>query len=215
MKIKKRIFRIAFIAVLLIMAWSSAGCISVDHENRTTFELRRDGTVSQVIVDDADYGITGEELENYITESIAAFQNENSGESIALEKCRVGSGKINITLIYSSVAAYSAFNNVKCFDGTIKEAYNAGYDFNRSFYSMNGTSIPYFELPKYCQGCRVLIIEEPVDVLLPGELYIVTAGITIESGGGITVDKKTDDSYSQDVQVTTPEPAFLIYTPQE
>ena len=213
MKIKKRVL-CPVIAALLVFIFSFSGCISVDTENRTTFELRDNGTIAQVIVDDADGSITGEELENYINDSINEFQNTHSGESVALETCRVNSEKVNITLVYSSVSAYAAFNNVDCFNGTIKEAYAAGYDFNRSFYSMNGTSIPYFELPKYSADCRLLILEEPVCVTLPGELRIVSSGVSIESDGGITVDNNADDSFNESVQTTTESPVFLIYSVQ-
>ena len=214
MNIKRRVLCLAFIVVLAILTSSFTGCMNVDRENRTVFELREDGSIVQEIVDDADGSITGEELENYINESIASFQSVNSSDSVALETCRVGNGKINITLVYSSASAYSAFNNVTCFTGTIKEAYNAGYDFNRSFYSLNGTSIPYFELPKYSRGCMVLIMEEPCEVRLPGELYIISEGVTQESDGGITIDAKMDESYNKDIQTTTAEPVFLIYTVQ-
>ena len=212
MNIKKKISGLGVAAVFALCGIFIPGCMSVDHENRTTFELSEDGRVTQTIVDDSDGSVTGEELENYINESITQFMNSNSGESIALETCRVSSEKVNITLVYSSVSAYSAFNNVNCFNGTVKEAYDAGYDLNRSFYFLNGVSIPYFELPRYCYESRVLILEEPVDVTLPGELQIVSAGVSVDSDGGISVDENADGSYSEEFQTTTASPVVLIYS---
>ena len=212
MKIKKRFSSLGAIAVLTVCSVLFSGCMTVDHENRSTFELREDGSVTQTIVDDSDGSVTGEELENYINESITQFQNTNSGESVALETCRVSSGKVNITLVYSSASAYAAFNNVSCFNGTLKEAYDAGYDLNRSFYFDNGVSVPYFELPRYCYGSRVLILEEAVDVTIPGELQIVSAGITVGADGSISVDENPDDGYSEEFQASTASAVVLIYS---
>ncbi len=193
------------LCIVLVLSLSS--CMSTDDENKITFKLSSDGTVTQVIVDDADGSVTGEELENYINESISEFQSRYSGESISLEKCKVDGSKINITLTYSSVSAYALFNNVSCFVGTLKDAYDAGFDFERSFYSLNGTSIPYYELPRYCADCYVLILEEAVSVELPGDAYIVSTGVTVGSDKAVSVD----ENYSDDYQAKLTNPVCIIY----
>lgn len=188
-----------------------AGCAGVDQENKNLLELRSDGRIIQTIVDDAQAGVTGEELEEYINEALTAYQDLGTGESISLENCRVMNGKVNITLHYSSVDAYSAFNQVKCFDGTIKEAYDAGYDFSRDFTALNGTHVPWVTLPSLCTDCRVLILEENLQADLPGELFLKSENVTVDQEGGISINSETDSTIPELFQTTTTEPTFLIY----
>ena len=186
-----------------------SGCAGVDKGNKTLVELKSDGQIKQTIVDDAEEDVTGEELENYVNENINAF--EGTGESISVESCRVRSGKVNISLNYSSANAYAAFNNVSCFNGMVKEAYEAGYNFDRNFYALNGVKIPYFTLLSLCTDCKILILEEPVEVTLPGELYIVSDGVTVEDDGSIVIDENPDSDIPQEYQTTTQEAVYLIY----
>lgn len=197
-------------AVLLIGAalLTQSGCFGIDQENKNTLELKENGTLTQVIVDDTEGDVTGEELEAFINESIAQVPD---GESVSLNSCRVSGGKVNITLTYSSAAAYADFNNVTCFDGTVKEAYDAGYDFNRTFRVENGSEIPYFMLISETSDCRVLVLEEPLTVTLPGDAYIVSDGATFQTGGTVQVDANPDTTVPEEFQTTTITPAFLIY----
>ncbi len=203
----------AFVLSLFVFLFFNA-CLGMDEENKTQLTLEDDGSIVQTIVDDSDGSVTGEELENYINDAISQFQSEYTGESVALEKCRVANGKVNITLEYSSANAYAAFNNVICFIGTVKEAYDAGYDFNRLFYAQNGTEVMYYELPRYSSDSQVLIIEEAVDVILPGSAIIVSEGVSFNSDGSVTVEENMDTSYSEQAQATTASPVFIIYKTQ-
>lgn len=211
MKIKKNGMKLIALIVVLSCAFSLTGCIGIDQENKTELALDEDGSITQTIVDDADNGVTGEELENYINEYIEQFYGQYTGESVALETCKVLNGKVNIVLKYSSANAYASFNNVICFNGTVKEAYDAGYDFNREFYFLDGDSLPYFELTRYSYNCELLIIEEAVTVDVPGDVYIVSSGLTVYDDGTVEVSENYDDDFSEEYSSTTVSPVFIIY----
>ncbi len=205
---KKNLF-IKAAAVFLIMGTLMSGCIGMDLENKNQLEVTEDGKIIQKIVDDSDGIITGEELEIYTDENITAAQNE--GASISLENCRVNNGKINLQLNYGDANSYSIFNGVTCFNGTVKEAYEAGYDFNRTFKAANGAEVPYFSLVSLTTDCKVLILEEPVTVKLPGEVEFMSDGVTVESDGTVTVAENPDETLPEIFQTTTLEPVFIIY----
>ena len=208
---RKRKWKGAALILAAMLLMIPAGCAGIDQENKNLLQLKSDGRITQVIVDDVQNGVTGEELENYINEAITAYQDLGTGESISLETCRVKNGKVNITLLYSSVAAYSVFNQVKCFLGTVKEAYDAGYSFEREFTSVNGADIPYFTLPALCTDCMVLIVEENIQAELPGDLFITSDDVKVDENGTIVVNGDTDVSVPELFQTTTVEPVFLIY----
>lgn len=199
------------VITLIFVCTVFSGCISVDSENKTVFTLSEDGTISQTIVDDADETVTGEELENYINDEITAFQSQGNNESVSLETCRVRNGKVNITLVYSSASAYASFNNVTCFSGTLKEAYEAGYDFNRNLYDTEGSAFAYTDLTRYISECRILIIEEECSTALPGELFVASEGVSEDENGDAVVEANPDESYSEDVQGANADFTFLIY----
>ncbi len=215
MNIKKRLSRLTAFAIPVFMILSLSGCISVEKENGTVFELSEDGEVSQTIVDDADESVTGEELENYINELITEYQSTDNQNSVSLERCVVSSGKVNISLSYSSIAAYAAFNNVACFGGTVLEAYSAGYDFNRTFYDTEGNEIPYYELARYCRGGNVLILEENTELSIDGELTAMSDGVEIAEDGSIVLNGEYSDEYDSEYQSTTSNQMFIIYNTEK
>lgn len=204
---KKNIIKTA--AVFLLMGTLMSGCIGMDLENKNQLEVTQDGKIIQRIVDDTDGNITGEDLEIYTDESISVAQSQ--GAAISLENCRVNNGKVNLQLNYGDANSYSIFNDVTCFIGTVKEAYDAGYDFNRTFKAVNGVEVPYFSLVSLTTDCKVLILEEPVTVKLPGEVEFISDGVTVESDGSVKVDENPDETVPEVFQTTTVEPVFIIY----
>ncbi len=205
----KKIARIPLLVTMAVLLMIQTGCLSIDSENKEEIELTSEGKIIQTIVDDSGDSVTGEELENYINDKIKNYQGTSG--AIALERCRVKDGKVNIVLRYDSITDYSEFNNVICYSGTLKEAFAAGYDFNRSFYAKNGVQLPYFSLSVTYPDSRVLILEENVTVKLPGELLAVSDGIAISENGTISVSQQGDDSIPTELQTTTASPVFLIY----
>ncbi len=205
----KKIARIPLLAIIAFLLIIQTGCLGIDSENKEQIELTSDGKIIQTIVDDSGDSVTGEELENYINDKIKNYQGTSG--AIALERCRVKDGKVNIVLRYGSIGDYSGFNNVISYSGTLKEAYTQGYDFNRSFYAKNGVQIPYFALTLTYPDSRVLILEENVTIKLPGELLAMSDGVTIAEDGTISITQAGDDSIPAKLQTTTASPVFLIY----
>ena len=203
MSSRKRFIRLSLTLIMALLLIVQIGCLSVDAENKDQIELSSDGKLHQTIVDDADAS------ENYINDSIKEYQG--SAGNVALERCKVRDGKVNIILNYDSAAAYAAFNNVICFDGTLKEAYDAGYDLNRTFYALNKVEIPYFALTAQYPDSKVLILEENITVKLPGELLAYSDGVTVTDDGHIQITQAADDTIPEELQVTTASPVFLIY----
>ena len=212
MKIRKRLLRLTALGMPIFFAISLSGCISVDRENRTVFELDADGEVKQTIVDSADESVTGEELENYINEKITEFQRNDNQNSVSLERCVVNTGKVNISLVYSSISAYAVFNNVECFNGTVIEAYNAGYDFNRTFYDTDGQEIPYYELARYCRSGNIIILEENVELKIAGDPTAFSDGVEITDDGRLVMNGEFSDEYDSEYQATASNKMFVIYS---
>ncbi len=207
---KKNVIKRLSISAFFIAAVFLAGC-TLDEENKTSFELKKDGTITQIIVDDNTIGATGEEIEDYFNSESTEFQQINSYDSVSMENCRASDEKINLEIRYSSVQAYSQFNDVKCFNGSLKDAYNEGYDLNRTFYAKNGAEVPYFMLPYLFPEGKVLIVEEAMNVKVPGSIAAYSTGVSALGSNEVVVEPNYDESVDEIFRTTIITPAFIIY----
>ena len=91
--------------------------------------------------------------------------------------------------------------------GTVKEAENAGYDFNAEFQDNNGESAAASTILANDDAWHVVILEEPVQVLVEGTLLYTSTNAEITGKGKAKI--AAEDGNGQSITISSP--VYLIY----
>lgn len=123
---------LAFLLAALILTAGLTGCGSSDSPvTETTIEVKKNGSVVHTIVEDfsEDYYDLGA-LEATIQSACDSY-NATAGEgSVTVGEALETEGVLTVAMTYKDSSAYAGFNRQAMFAGTVKDAYNAGYDLN-------------------------------------------------------------------------------------
>lgn len=106
-----------------------AGCGSKSAETETTIEVKKNGTVVHTIVEafsESYYDL--EQLKTMMQEACDAY-NETAGQkAVSIESAEVTEGVVTVVMKYKDAASYAGFNKQALFAGTVKGAFDAGYN---------------------------------------------------------------------------------------
>lgn len=97
----------------------------------STIILNQDGSIEGFICDQFDtstYSV--DKLKSSIEAEIEDF-SKSSPDQVSLSLCEMKDGKINIQMHYTNAKAYSDYNGVILFHGTVNEAVTQGFDFDK------------------------------------------------------------------------------------
>lgn len=168
--------------------FSLTGCGSAAPE-RTTVEVKKNGHVTHTIVEDfteSYYDLEG--LKDTIEEACEAYNGAMGSELVTLEEAEVEDGVLTAVMDYRSASAYAGFNRQALFTGTVKEAYDAGYDLNQTLYSAqeDGGTIGkegLLNLPK----AHILVIREAIDVRVWDKVLYRSDDVILQEDGSLIV----------------------------
>ncbi len=170
------------------LAIGLAGCGSGDLAvTETTIELKKDGSVVHTIVEEftEDYYDVGR-LQEMIQTSCDSY---NAGEEpgVAVEEITNEGGVMRVKMSYPDAAAYAGFNQSALFLGTVKEAYNAGYDLNVTLVSMEDRETAIGKEDILGMGEKhIAIVREAVDVRVWNRV-LYASGDVLPTGDAKTV----------------------------
>ncbi len=197
-------FRRLFPGLLAAAALLAGGCVGSRGAETTTLYVDEDGVLEQAIVEAVEEdGFTQEELRTYVREDVEAYGAENGEEKVTLESCRLSGGTARITLKYASAADYASYNQVECFLGTVQEAKSAGYSFEGDFLDGSGNAVENSAVQAQPEA-HVLILEEVLDVRLPGEILYTSADASVSGERTVSVKAAEDAGF-------TDSPVYIIY----
>ena len=171
---------ILLLLMLTTMIFMGACGLSEQSVTEDTITVDKKGQVSGIIVEDFEKEYySQQELSQMITEEIDAYNT--GGDAIRLEKFEVSDldGKAYVNITYASTQDYKVFNEAELFDGTVSDAYQAGYEFvdvrsvNEGDAGLDAKSVPEKG------SMRILIFEEPVAVQVSGKIAYVSDGVTV------------------------------------
>lgn len=99
----------------------------------TTIELKKNGGVTHTIVESfSEEYYDLEALKNTMQEACDAFNTGAGGEAVKVESVTENDGGVTVVMQYEDTSAYAGFNKQALFSGTVKDAFNAGYDLDVS-----------------------------------------------------------------------------------
>ena len=192
-----------FLGILTAAALTAGGCAGSREAEGTTLYVDEDGVLEQAIVEPmGEDTFTQEELRAYIRDDLAAYAEENGGETVALDSCRISEDTVRITLTYASAGDYAAYNQVECFLGTVQEAEGAGYGFEGNFLDAGGNAVEAAAVLEQ-SGAHVLILEEAITVQVPDDVLYTTSNAAVSGKQTVTVEASEDGF--------TEEPVYIIY----
>lgn len=212
MQKKTSCFFILLISVLCISFLSSCGSKETKPEV-TTFKLNEDGTVQQTIIGDLTDGTTVSGLKDYINELIADYtKGEDEAPAVVLESItEMGGDAADIVLSYASIDDYASFNNIDAFVGSIEEAYQKGYHFEKSFVTENKTNISGYMLPAEYPELSVLVLREAMNVILPEKAVIVSDDIAFNDDGSYSISRSVRDDIPEVFQSVNNNCSYIVF----
>ena len=179
---------LSLMLMISCVLFSLTGCGSAAPE-RTTVEVKKNGHVTHTIVEDfteSYYDLEG--LKDTIEEACEAYNGTMGSELVTLEEAEVEDGVLTAVMDYRSASAYAGFNRQALFTGTVKEAYDAGYDLNQTLYSAqeDGGTIGkegLLNLPK----AHILVIREAIDVRVWDKVLYRSDDVILQEDGSLIV----------------------------
>jgi len=183
---KNRILGVAMISLGLL-----TGC-SVGSPDRTAISVEKDYAVVSYIKESFDkaYYNSGE-LEATIDQAIYEYNEKAGAEIIEKTEFEVKNQIAEVEIKYATGDAYSKFNDITLFSGDVVGAYHAGYDFAGPFQSIEKGKVTRVDvtgneiLNSYNYG--ILILEENVDVYVPGNIVYASSNVQITGRRTATV----------------------------
>ncbi|MBR2562336.1 MAG: hypothetical protein IKE31_09375 [Eubacterium sp.] len=166
-----------------------SGC-TMPTTNNTTVTIDETGKLTEEIVESQeDSEFTAEELEAYVEEALAVYNRGKEAPAITLDSCRVENKNVRLILSYANYADYAAFNQVTCFQGTLKEAEDAGYSMDMTWLEPNGQEGDLEIIRERLKEWKVMIVSEPINVKVPDKILYASENVDIS--GRLTATVKT------------------------
>ena len=204
----KRCRNVCLMLFLVLGSVLLVGCNKLDDVKETTISVGKKGAVTEVIMESAEgesYGV--EELQSFVDADIKAFNQNAKTQNVELTSCEIKDGMTRIEIAYTSYTDYADYHKTRCFVGTVKEAENAGYDFNAEFQDNNGESAAASTILANDDAWHVVILEEPVQVLVEGTLLYTSTNAEITGKGKAKI--AAEDGTGQSITISSP--VYLIY----
>lgn len=177
--IRKKIEGVFVMICLLILCVS--GCAFSEAKiEKTTIELKKDGSIVQTIVEDfpAEYSL--DELMDKNRLEVEQYNNSTNNEAITIKETTLENGKVTLIMKYNGVDAYQDLNNVQLFSATLKIASALGYDMDVKLTSAeDGRLVTCKDLALQDEELHLAIVSEATDVKTYKEILYVSEGVSL------------------------------------
>lgn len=162
----------AFLLAFVLTA-GLTGCGSSDSPvTETTIEVKKNGGIVHTIIEDFSEDYYDLNTLQGTIQSACDSYNATAGEgSVTVGEASEEEGVLTVAMTYRDSSAYAGFNRQAMFAGTVKDAYNAGYDLNVTLISAQneGETIGKAELLGMGEK-HIVILREAVDVRVWGKI---------------------------------------------
>ncbi len=159
-----------------------AGCLgSVPEEN--TIAVNKRGEITNTIVEDFDKDFyDADELESEIEAELAEYNKNFAADHVSMETFEVEDKVATLQLSFDESKYYTDYTGLTLFVGTLSEAEDEGYDLSGEFVDADGNATDP-ETAAAGEDVHVLILEEAVNVQVPGTILAVCSGDNVTVTG--------------------------------
>lgn len=203
---------LALTALLLMLMVFLTACGEQKAADTSTVSLGKDGKLTQTIVEEKgtdDYKV--DELKAYIEESLASYQETAGEENIRLKSCNIENNIVRICLTYESWQDYQEYNQMPCYYGTVADAAAAGYSFEGSFLTREGESADGSAILTEHGDWKILVLQEPVHVEVPGTIQYVTEQVTISAAKTAEIAGSASTNAAGQAVLVADAEAYIIF----
>ena len=168
------------VLLLLAAALLLAGCGGdKDTEEATNLEFRKNGEVVHTIVEDfsASY-YSLDELMSEVSSQADTYNGTAGSKRITVDSAEVKDGVITMVMTFQSAADYSSFYRQALFCGTVKEAFDAGYDLDVTLKSVTeeGTTVGRQDILEMGER-HIIVLREAVTVRPWADILYVSGDV--------------------------------------
>lgn len=196
----------------LLIPMVLSGCGDLKDAKESTLTVDKKGIVTEALVEDfplEKYNKT--ELENSVKELIQSYNKQAGSEKVTLAEIEFKEGIAKVFLRFQSGEDYRKFNQVDFFAGTVKDAVAAGYSFEGKFLDGEGKEVAKGAVPDQCQDAQVIILQEPLCVLVPGNILYVSENMELRGKDQAKLPDDTQIPY-ENAQVITESYGYVMYS---
>lgn len=191
-------------AVVLLGGCGSDALKSV---TATILQVQKDGSMKEAMVDSSEgETFTAEDVRTFIEEDLTEYVQDGGSDQVTLDSVSMEENVVRVDMSYGSYEEYADYHKTDCFYGTYSDAKVAGYTFDTQLEDNSGEVAALATIDANDDGWHVLILQEAVDVVTPGN--ILYASTNVEITGKKTATIKADEE-SQDA-VTIGSLAYII-----
>lgn len=176
-------------ACIFIMAVFLTACgnksLSVD---TNTLYIKSDGSVTEASFEllDKDY-YDAAELESFVNSEVRDYNYQIFKEAVVVDRVEVLDKVAAAYIDYRSLKDYIAFNELEMFAGTVKEAMDAGYDFETEFLRYDKEEkAGILDVTKESAN-KILILDAGLDVRVEGTICFVSSNVQKKDKKNVTL----------------------------
>lgn len=128
---RKSLQIVCVLAVMLLLT----GCGGSSFEpSASSLYIQKDGSITEAIVESfaQDY-YSFDEFKSMVEKEIQTYNQNFEEEQVSIQSVELKNSAIYLLLDYPDVEAYSAYNELYCFQGTVEEALAEGLTFDMVF----------------------------------------------------------------------------------
>ena len=168
------------VLLLLTAALLLAGCGgNKDTEEATNLEFRKNGQVVHTIVEDfsASY-YSLDELMSDVQSQVDTYNGNAGSRRITVDSAEVKDGVITMVMTFQNAGDYSSFYRQALFCGTVKEAFDAGYDLDVTLKSVkeDGTTVGRQDILEMGER-HIIVLREAVAVRPWADILYVSGDV--------------------------------------
>ncbi|MGN0347641.1 MAG: hypothetical protein ACI4DU_10215 [Lachnospiraceae bacterium] len=183
---------VLFISVALLFGCSKS---NADISQKSNVELYDDFHLEATIVEDfAESYYDENELMDMVNEEVSTYNVSKGGTPISVLSHSLEGGVMSLRLSFTDVSHYNNYMPEEIFIGTVNEAYQQGYDFNRSLVVVNKPNIiigknDLMNMATY----KLLIVQGDIIVKCPTDILFYSQGMELLDDN--TVSCNGDNTY--------------------
>lgn len=164
----------------LILILSLSACSLPHREESRLLAIDEKGQVTETIAEKRHSQDTYSEkdLQDYIEDQLITYQGTKKG-AVRLDSLSVHKDTVHIVMKYDSMKDFAGFNHSDAFLGTIKEAEDAGYSFDRPLKDKLGRAADPEELQSRRSEWQALILSEETAVRLYDKILYASEEVRI------------------------------------
>ena len=187
---------------LCMLTGMIAGCGATDSDE-TILIVGKNGKVQSIDVEAFDKSYyTEEDFKSFAEDAITTYNKTHEVDAVTLTSFTVEEDTAKLKMEFKSVEDYSSFTDIPLYQGTVAQAYAAGYKFDTSFSRVEkgeivGTAAKSEILES--EKLHVVIIAANTDVQVAGKIiYVSTDNVTVTAKDTISIRDEENPSLESD-----------------